>query len=210
MVDQLAAFLGDGTEGTFRVEDATLGVRTAEVYLAAGGADVTWTGGLDVDYTLYLLAPDPRKYGTALTVGPTGISVPAGGLTFPLFGSPANGVLNLGGGGYVGQVTARNTGYADTGPIFVVTADAAPNGFSITETTSSDRLVYDGPVYQGQVITLDSNDGSVTMSPDVPKETELIVAEWSRLARGESGTWLFEAPGSTNAAMTVKVVPAWW
>lgn len=209
MAEELAAFLGDGTEGVFRVEDADLGARWAEVYLAGGGVDVKWTGGLDVGFTVFLLCPDPRKYGDAVTVGPVGVPVAGKGLRFPLFGAPTPGVLNLGGGGTSGRATVTNTGKADTGVRHTVTGDSVP-GFTITEIGTERRLVYTGTLSGGQVLILDSNDGSVTLAPDNPRDTNLVTAEWTRVPPGGSSTFLFESPGSVNATMTVEMIPAWW
>lgn len=413
--EEVAAFLGDGLAGTFRVVDRDLGPRTARVYLAPGAVDVKWTGGVDVAFTVHMLAPDPRKYGDPETSGPTGIPVPGGGLVFPLFsrsaatsavtrtnlalnpagtstanwsnigpaphtravdsaifrsggsairttltGSgalgtkgtvsggiaanetvswslwvypsvacsfqpyweritpsyaggaggglvacPANtwteirgtntfsaaqadpsgtfgfgfyygsnafvandffvadelivrkdalgslgayfdgaspavavdsdtsrtyswsgganasaslettiehagpsGVLEIGAGGYSGKVSATNRGRADTGLLFTVTGDYVP-GFTITS-HSGRRLVYGQTVNTGQVLTLDSNNGQVKLDGYAQRATELTAAEWERLDGGESGTWLFESPGSVNAALTVTVAPAWW
>lgn len=207
--DQIAAYLGDGERGRFLVEDADLGDRWANVYLAAGGVDVNWSGGVDVGYTVHMLAPDPRKYGTPARSPQTGIPRPGAGLRFPLFRSPATGRLDLGRGGYSGMVTLTNTGTADTGPVFTVSGSSVP-GFTITQTTTGRRLVYTGEVRSGQTLVLDSNDGSVTLDGYAPRDTELVVAEWARLDRGESSTWLFESPGSVDAVMAVEVTPAWW
>lgn len=83
-VDEINAFLGDGTEGVLTIDDADLGTRSAAVYLA--GTDVVWDGGLDVVFYVDMEAPDPRKYGEAQRAE-TGIPAPGGGLAFPLFSS---------------------------------------------------------------------------------------------------------------------------
>lgn len=207
--DDLAGFLGDGTEGIFRVDDASLGSRWAEVYLAPSAVDVTWTGGVDVGFQIHMLANDPRKYGTLVTSAATGIPVPGNGLVFPLFGSPTNGVLNIGSGGYLGRASGTNTGTADTGPVFTIWGDYVP-GFTILDVATGRRLVYTETISTGQTLVLDSNDGSVTLDGQAPRDSKLSVSEWTRLGRGETGTWQFESPGSTNAQFTVGVTPAWW
>ena len=207
--DDLAAFLGDGEEGVFRVDDASLGSRWAEVYLATSGVDVTWTGGVDVAFQIMMVAPDPRKYGDPVTSAETGIPVPGSGLVFPLFGAPTDGVLNIGSGGYLGRASVTNTGTADTGPVFTIWGDYVP-GFTITDIATGRRLVYTETITTGQTLVLDANDGSVTLDGYAPRDSKLVVSDWTRLGRGETGTWQFESPGSTNAKMTVGVTPAWW
>lgn len=207
--DELAAYLGDGEEGVFRVDDASLGSRWAEVYLAAGGVDVTWTGGVDVAFQIFMSAPDPRKYGTLVTSAAAGVPVPGNGLVFPLFGSPTNGVLNIGSGGYLGRASITNTGTADSGPVFTIWGDYVP-GFTLTDLATGRRLVYTETITSGQSLVLDANDGSVTLDGYAPRDSKLSVSDWTRLGRGETGTWQFESPGSTNAQFTVGVTPAWW
>lgn len=207
-VDEINAYLGDGTDGIFQVDDPDVGLRWVRCYLASE-TDVKWSGGVDVAFTVHLLINDPRKYGSAITSPATGIPVPGSGLRFPLFGAPKNGVLNLGAGGVSGKTSATNTGTADTGPIFTVTGDYVPE-FTITDTATERRLKYGQLVVTGQVLTLDSNTGRVKLDGYADRGVELTVAQWSRLGPGQTGTWLFEAPGSLNASLTVEVVPAWW
>jgi hypothetical protein len=207
--DDLAAFLGDGTEGIFRVDDASLGTRWAEVYLASGGVEATWTGGVDVSFQIHMVAPDSRKYGTPVVSAPTGVPTPGNGLVFPLFGSPNTGVLDIGSGGYPGRATVTNTGTADAGPVFSVWGEYVP-GFTLTELTTGRRLVYTEVVTSGQELVLDANDGSVTLDGYAPRDSKLVISDWTRLGRGESGTWQFESPGSVGAQFTVGVTPAWW
>lgn len=207
--DDLAAFLGDGEWGVFRVDDASLGTRWAEVYLAAGGVEVTWTGGVDVAFQIFMVAPDGRKYGTPVTSAATGVPVAGNGLVFPLFGSPNTGVLDIGSGGYAGRASVTNTGTADTGPRFTVWGDYVP-GFTLTELSTGRRLVYTETLTTGQTLVLDAHDGSVTLDGYAPRDSKLVVSDWTRLGRGETGTWQFESPGSTDAQFTVGVTPAWW
>lgn len=207
--DNLAAFLGDGTEGVFRVDDASMGSRWAEVFLAASGVDVTWTGGVDVGFQINMVAPDPRKYGTASTSAATGIPVPGNGLVFPLFGAPNSGVLDIGSGGYLGRASATNTGTADTGPVFTIWGDYVP-GFTITDVATGRKLIYTETITTGQVLVLDANDGSATLDGYAPRDSKLTVSDWTRVGGGESGAWQFESPGSTGAQFTAAVTPAWW
>lgn len=207
--DDLAAYLGDGEAGIFRVDDASLGSRWAEVFLASSGADVTWTGGVDVGFQIHMEAPDPRKYGTPVTSAATGVPVPGSGLVFPLFGSPSTGVLGIGSGGYAGRASVTNTGTADSGPVFTVWGTYVP-GFTLIHTGTGRRLVYTQTITAGQSVVLDSNEGSAMLDGYAPRDTYLTVSEWVRLGRGETGTWQFESPGSTGAQFTVGVTPAWW
>lgn len=88
-VDEINAFLGDGTAGTLTVDDADLGVRSAQVYLMT--PDVIWDGGLDVTFFLDMEAPDPRKYGAPVSAA-TGVAAGGGGLVYPLFSGGLGGI----------------------------------------------------------------------------------------------------------------------
>lgn len=213
LTDQLSAVFGDGTEGRLQVNDVDLGVRWVDVYLADTGANVTWTGGRDVGFSLHLLAPDSRKYGTSVFSPPVGIPVAGGGLfTEPLFGSrdgTADGVLDFGDPGESGIATATNTGTAETGPVFYISGAYVP-GFTITHVATGRQLVYSDTIRSGQTLVLDSNNGTAVLDGYAPRESKLLVANWTQLDAGEVGQWLFESAGSSDATMEVEVVPAWW
>ncbi|AZS08513.1 minor tail protein [Arthrobacter phage Lasagna] len=117
------------------------------------------------------------------------------------------GVLDFGVAGSTGTVSLTNPGSADTGPKFTITGTTVP-GFTITELTTGRRLVYTGTIRTGQTLVIDTDDGSVMLDGYAPRN--LVVSEWVRLGRGETGSWLFESPGSNNAKMKVEVRPAWW
>ncbi|WKW86742.1 minor tail protein [Arthrobacter phage WonderBoy] len=117
------------------------------------------------------------------------------------------GVLDFGVAGSTGTVSLTNPGSADTGPKFTITGTTVP-GFTITELTTGRRLVYTGTIRTGQTLVIDTDDGSVILDGYAPRN--LVVSEWVRLGRGETGSWLFESPGSNNAKMKVEVRPAWW
>lgn len=210
----LAGFLGDGTEGVFRVDDVDLGPLSAEVYLTGDGVDLDgWKGGRDVPFTIHLIATDPRKYGTPILSPEIGVPLIGGGLfTEPLFQSHdglADGYLDFGDPGETGKVSLVNHGTADTGPVFVVTGDYVP-GFTITELATGRRIVFSGTVLPGQTLVIDSNYGSAVLDGYAPRNTQLVVSEWVRLGPGQAGEWLFESPGSVNATFRAEVVPAWW
>lgn len=208
--ERLAGFLGDGTEGILTIDDADLGPRWAEVYLVDDGVDCKWTGRSDFPFTIRMLAPDPRKYGTKLVSPTTGIQAPGGGMVFPLFGPPNTGKLDFGTGGSTGLVSLSNVGTAPAFPVYRVTATGTPNGFSVTETTTSRRVVYSGSVVAGQELVIVTGEGSATLNGEAPRENELVLAQFTPVPPGGSSSWLFEAPNSVNAQLTVEVVPAWW
>lgn len=205
--DTLAATLADGLVQVMTVVDAHRPTKSAEVGLTSS-VKLAWVNDVTVGFQIHLLAADPRKYGQALTAS-TGVPVDGGGLSYDLYTVGSTGVLDYGAAGAPGTVSTMNVGTADTAPVHTITGNC-PNGFTITELGTGRRLVYVGAVILGQVISLDAADGSVLLNDDGDRSAQLVRREWVRLAKGQTGTWLFEAPGSVNALMKVEVTPAWW
>lgn len=205
-VDEINAYLADGTEGLLEVWDVDLGVRRTPVYLI--GPDVKWNGKIDVGFSVDLEAPDPRKYSDTVR-NSTGVFSPGGGLVLPLF-SPL-GFLDFGSGGSLGTATIRNIGSAESDPRFLV-AGYAP-GFTITERETQRRLIYTGTVPEGQTLVLNSADGTVLLNgdTDTDRSTQLVLDEWPEIPGYTNRTYLFESAGAgPTAKMTAEVDPAWW
>lgn len=206
--NRLAAVLQDGGTERLTVDHPVFGVQYTDVQLASD-TDGHWSVPGIYPFQLHLIAPDPKKYGQSST-GSTGVPLDGGGLYYDLGTSPAApGVLDYGAVGNPGTVTMSNTGTASTSPVFVVTG-SMPTGFTITETQSGRRLTFATAVIPGQILRLDSADGTVTLDDDTDRTADLVRAEWTQLKPESSSTWLFEALDSTDAKMTVEVTPAWW
>lgn len=205
--DTLAATLADGLNQAMTVVDANRPTKQATVGLASS-VKLSWVNDVTVGFQIQLLAADPRKYGQAQAAS-TGVPVDGGGLGYDLFTAGSTGVLDYGETGAPGTVALTNTGTADTAPVHTVTG-SCPNGFSITELGTGQRLVYAAAVIPGQVVRLDAADGTVTLDDDGDRSAQLVRREWLRLDKGQTGTWLFEAPNSVGALLEVEVTPAWW
>lgn len=206
MTDTLSAALADGTAGTFIVNDADLGHREAQVYIE-GKPEVVWNGGLDVFFMIDMVAPDPRKYGSPLSVA-TLAAAPGGGLVWDLFTGTNAGILDFGGAGVPGTATLENVGTADTAPTFTVSGYAP--GFTITEVASGSRLVYTDTLAAGQSLTINASDGSVLLNGYADRSPYLTRREWTRVPGKTRQTYLFESPGNSGASMTLGITPAWW
>lgn len=210
-VDEINSFLGDGTEGTLTIADADLGTRSAKVFLMT--PDVIWDGGLDVTFFLDMEAPDPRKYGEPVTAS-TGVPQPGGGLVFPLFSAgpdeeTGHGVLNFGQPGEDGVVTISNTGKAES-PVTAYVTGPVENGFTITELSTGRKLVYTASILGGQYLVLDSRTGTAKLDGYADRAIHLTTRDWILLGGGQTSSFLFNAPDSPDARLTLEVAPAWW
>lgn len=198
----IAAVLGDGLAGVLEVTDTA----TADMSIGASlfsEPKISWTNDTTATFQLQFLCPKPRKYGNSVNAV-SGVATAGGALEYPL-----DDPLDYGAPGDPGTVTLRNPGTADTAPAFTVTGDM-PNGFTITHVQSGRRLVYAAAVLAGQTVRLDTADASVWLEGYADRSAQLIVREWTRLTRGATGTWLFEAPDSIGAQLIAEVRPAWW
>lgn len=201
--DEIAAFLADGTSGLFVVGDPDLGERYATVFL--DGTDVDWKGGRDVKFTVDMAAPNPRKYGAAVS-STTGPPVDGGALEFDLFGGTFPGVLSFGAPGSAGTAEAGNIGTADALSKFTV--DGYAPGFTITELETGRRLVYTGTVPAGSSLVIDPVAGTVELDGS-DRGQLLTIREWTPVPARGTSRYLFESTGP-NARMTVEGVSAWW
>lgn len=201
---RIAAVAADGQNYTLTVQDAAEPTMTVTGYRTSPVKPL-WINDVTLSFRFEVLCTDPRKYGEPITAT-TGIPVAGGGLAHPLHGS---GYLDYGAPGSPGTATLTNPGTADTATKHTVIG-AIPNGFTITELETERRLIYTGPIAAGQTLTLDADDGTVMLDGYANRSTFLTRREWIRLGPGQSGTWLFEANGSTGAQLTVEAKPAWW
>ncbi|MEA5454469.1 phage tail family protein [Sinomonas sp. JGH33] len=204
----LAALLADGGQDTLTVVDTALPTMSALADLA-DAPKIRHKNDTTLEYQIHLHCPDPRKYGATVSAT-TGVPVPGGGITYPLFSPSPPGLLDFGQPGYPGTATVANTGKAATPPRFTITATTMPSGFTITDVGARRRLVYTGAIGAGDSLKLDARSGSVLLNGYADRGSLLTVREWTRLAAGASGTWLFEAAGSTGAQLLVEADPAWW
>lgn len=135
--------------------------------------------------------PDPRRYGAPLTLS-TGLPTSGGGLVFPLF---ATGFLEFGALGNTGQIVLSNAGTAPASILFQVTG-GLPQGYEIS--AAGQRLTYPVEVPAGQVIDLNTADGSVLVEGTASRRGSLTVADWMQVpAAAPDGT-----PGSLTAQFT--------
>ncbi|MGW5673933.1 phage distal tail protein [Streptomyces sp. NPDC003860] len=156
---------------------------------------------------LEFVATDPRRYGLDVHEGTTTLPAPEPGLVWPLawpldFGTP----------GATGTVTAVNRGDAAAHP--VITFHGPVDAPSLTNLSTGAVLEYDLPLAAGDILTVDTYAGTVTLggasrlytatARSVPEQTFVI-------APGETALAYRAAPTSPpTASVTVRHRDAYW
>ncbi|WP_147525124.1 phage tail family protein [Cellulomonas timonensis] len=164
---------------------------------------------------LQLRAPDPVLYGPDTTdVLVTGFAQPAGGLRFPLYTNGAgvvSGVLDYGPPSATGRLTVSNPGTADVAPVFAITGPVPPQGFDLVRTDTQQRIRFADPIATGATVTIDSADGTATISGGGDRGGRLTYRDWWLSAPGESYEVAFVSLGAhSTAQLRISSPPGWW
>lgn len=175
--------------------DAT-GPAGAERFTATAPAGAAWVQPVVL---LPDALPDPVPIGASSLL----ISVAAGSLTWPLdFGTP----------GSTGNVSVINGGDAATHP--VVEFRGPVERPSLTNVATGDVLEYDMPLAEGDVLTIDTAAGTVTLNATASRlytVTSRSVPEQSwTLPPGPAQLQFRAAAGDPTASVTVRHRAAYW
>lgn len=160
-----------------------------------------------------IVAPDGRKYGPyvpELEAQPAGLAGESG-LIYPLFGPINTGTLNFGQFAPSGLIEIKNTGTAESWPIFRVQGQIASAGFQIV--SQGAVLEYAGPVALGDEITLSPYSGGRASKAGVDVTGEYLTrSEWAPVGPGETRQFVFNPLGTfdTNARLFADFREAWW
>jgi hypothetical protein len=147
----------------------------------------TWAGATAFSYSIQVVAPDPRKFGIALTAS-TKLPSTSGGLTVPFtvpFGIPAVTVS--------GQVNLTNPGN-ETGPV-TIRIDGPCAGPIVTHVGSASALVFSASLILSAGEWLDI---------DLEKRSVLANGQASRNGYITSRGWFGFEPGANTFAFTAK------
>lgn len=213
---QLAALCWDPTLlYTLSCTEET-GTLSALVERDASTTAIIQPGGYDLEWSIQLAAPDPRKYAATVS-GVTGVAASSGGLDW----STGGGLDWTGGssGGLVwgvttssGQITFSNTGTADTWPTITFSA----NGGTIVNPQALDSagnlLSFNLTITGSDVLVLTTNPiGRSVLYNGTDYRAAMTSAQWFSIYPGTSDTIAFAATSATgSAAMTVSAAPAYW
>jgi hypothetical protein len=210
--DALSGLFADGGQKTLTVADNGI-TRTALVGKGAR-SKITPVVANHFLFQLTWRANDPRKYGTP-SVNTTGMASGSGGLDW-ITGGGLNwitgGGLNWGSTVSTGQVSATNTGTADTWPTFTIAA----NGGTIVNPAITD---VSGSV-MSFAFTMSGTDVLVISMNPLSRYAQLNGTD--RMGLATSAQWWDVAPGATDVAsfgaqsfsgtpsLTMSLAPAYW
>lgn len=140
-----------------------------------------------IEFSLALLAPDPRRYSVEVTTVSTGMPATSGGLTLP-----TTVPFSIGATVTSGIVTAVNVGNMSTRPVFTVHGPA-PAG-SIVHRASGRALRWHEPIAAGRTLVIDTDRRRALLDGTAPRTI--------------TGTWFDYAPGVNEVAFTAATYNA--
>jgi hypothetical protein len=201
----LSGLLGDGSAGTFMVDNisATVRIGVEPVY--------QWLGDAAFNFQVSFIAVDPKKYGPTQTVGPLNMAgVTSGGIPFPV----VNGVFTWGTVTLPPSASLTNGGTADTPLLITVAAGgtALTGGFQILEAVTGSVLSYADDLPAGSSVVFDTGAGSVILNGTANRRGSLTTAQWFQIPAGTTRTISFTGLTGTSATatLTASTRPAYW
>lgn len=141
------------------------------------------------EFTIDMIAPDPVRYSDALTLGPVGLPVRSGGLVLPSafpwnFGTSIRPTLEV-----------VNFGSLPAYPIVRVTG----SGDSLSVMGGPRRVEFGA--WAGEFVIDNRQRRAFLNGADVTRQ--LTRRDWQQVPPGQTYSFSFDAPGSSDAQMTV-------
>jgi hypothetical protein len=208
--------------GTVEAQDrATLQNAMEQLYTAAALADTTLTvwestpkqatvrrsGKVLAQYvtdrtatwSVLVTAADPRRYGTTLQSGTTGLPNTTGGLSFPVTFPITFSATTVS-----GQINAVNSGSMDTRPVLTIAGPVvAPTISALYPDGSVRQLIYSQDLASGDVLTIDTDAHTVVLNGSVSRRRFVTVSSgWPTIPAGSSVNYQFQS-GTYNASATL-------
>ncbi|WP_426243679.1 phage distal tail protein [Nocardioides sp. LHG3406-4] len=150
------------------------------------------------DFSLSLLAPDPRKYATSVQSVPLVLPILSGGIAPPL--TPP---ITITGSTSLSQATLTNDGTVTTYPVFTLTGPCPPA--TILNLTTSEAIRVVDAVPAGQTLVIDVLAGTAVTGG----QSRRVLGSWWGLEPGPNEI-AFRADGYDAAAgLTISYRSAW-
>jgi hypothetical protein len=202
-LDQLyaAAALTDTTLTVWEATPKQATVRRSGKVLAQHVTDRTAT------WSVMVTAADPRRYGTTLQSGTTGLPATTGGLTFPITFPAAFSATTVS-----GQINAVNSGTLDTRPIITLTGPVvAPTVSALYPDGTVRQLIYSLDLVSGDVLVVDTDAHTVILNGGVSRRRFMTVSGgWPTIPAGSSVNYQFQSSTyNATATLTATWRSAW-
>lgn len=197
LVDGLLAL--EGQLVTMEVQDGTLATLATGYVRAAVGDGMHARAS---SATVTVVCPDPRRYGTAPSVGSMAVapSSGAGGLTYD--GGKLHWPLSWGAQAPTANVCTVHNGGTSTAYPTITVSGSMPGGFVLTDLSSGGQLEYAHPVtWQG--VTLDCLGRTASVA-GVDVTRHLTSRRFPSVAAGGSMTLCVQAAGTGAVAVEVR------
>lgn len=202
-MDQLraAAGLDDTTLTVWESVPKQATVRRSGKPLMQYVTDVTAT------YSVMVTAADPRRYGTILQSGSTGLPVTTGGLTLA-----ATMPWTLSATTVAGQIVATNAGTFDTRPVLVLDGPVtAPKILAQLPDGSVQLLTYSQDLASGEQLVIDTDAHTVILNGQASRRRFLTISNgWPTIPAQSTVTFQFRASTyNSSALLTARWRSAW-
>lgn len=160
------------------------------------------------EYSLSLLAPDPRKYGLSLSGGTITGPTPGGGLA-PPWTPPVLIPANTSG---ATQITLTNSGDSDT-PISTVIRGPSPpsGGIAVTNSATGRQLLWDIVLGPGDYIAVDPASGTALLNGSAlryPAAGSCVLTDWLAV-RGDNLIRIVANQAATPPSADLSIYSAW-
>lgn len=196
-----AASLSDTTLAVWEATPKQSVVRRSGKVLAQYVTDRTAT------WSVLVTAADPRRYGTTLQSGTTGLPSTTGGLSFP-----ATFPITFSATTVSGQIIAVNAGTMDTRPVLTITGPVtAPSVAALYPDGTVKQMIYSLDLASGDVLTIDTDAHTAMINGTVSRRRFLTVpAGWPTIPAGSSVSYQFQSSTyNASATLTATWRSAW-
>lgn len=204
----LGLFEGGGQTQLVVTDDYT--TRTAFVELGDQPKADPWQSPYGFDWSLTLLAVDPRKYSLSPVSASTALASTSGGLSWPLDWSTGGG-LNWGSSTSTGDLTLNNAGTAETWPMF--TLNGPLTNPVITNTLTGQQLAYSGSIASGSSLIISTSPYSryVQTGTGADQRANLTSAQWFPVPKqGSITAQLTSSNVGDTGFLSAIAYPAYW
>lgn len=202
-LDQLyaAAALTDTTLTVWESMPKQTVVRRSGKLLAQHATDRTAT------WSVMVTAADPRRYGTTLQTGTTGLPATSGGLTFPITFPITFSATTVS-----GQINAVNSGSMDTRPVLTIAGPVvAPTVSALYPDGTVRQLAYSLDLVSGDVLVVDTDAHTVILNGGVSRRRFMTVSGgWPTIPASSTVNYQFQSSTyNATATLTATWRSAW-